>query len=115
MDFNSGKISGRSGLGAVGLLRGSPVAEDAAAGVVKAFAAKFGHFGSACLAWSRLSRWVSCKDPPLPAIPGGGGSGQDYRGRRAEPACSLPTVQAQTERLTLTLSLTLNCFQMMMV
>lgn len=108
MDFNSGKISSRYGLGAVGLLRGSPVAEDAAAGVVKAFAAKFGHFGSACLAWSRLS----C---PLPAIPGGGGSGQDYRGRRAELARSPPAVQAQTERLTLTLSFTLNCFQMMMV
>lgn len=59
MDFNGGKISGRSGLGAVGLLRGSPVTEDAAAGVVKAFTAKSGHFGSACLAWFRLSCWVS--------------------------------------------------------
>lgn len=115
MDFNGGKVSDRSGLGAVRLLRGSPTTEDAAAGLVKAFTAEFGHFGPACLGWSRSCFGVFRKDPPLPAVPGGRGSGQGHRGGRTEPTGSPPAVQAQIERLAVTLSLTLNCIQMMMV
>lgn len=115
MDFNGGKVSDRSGLGAVRLLRGAPTAEDAAAGLVKAFTAEFGHLDPASLGRSRAACGVSRKDPPLPAVPGGRGSGQGYGGGRAESTGSPPAVQAQIEGLAVTLSLTLNCTQMTMM
>lgn len=80
MDFDGGKVHDRRGLCTVCLRRGSPIAEDAAAGFVEAFTAEFGHFHSARL------------DPPLPAVPEGRGLGQGHRRGRAEPT---PAVQGQ--------------------
>ncbi len=115
VDFNGGKVFYRRGLGAVRLLRGSPTAEDAAAGPVEAFTAELGHFIPARLSRSRAACGASSKDPPLPAVPRGRGSGQGHRGGRAEPTGSPPAVQAQSEGLAVTLCLTLSCIQMMMV
>lgn len=116
MDFNGGQVSDRRGLGGVGLLRGSPTAEDAAAGSVEAFTTKFGHFGPAALGWSRSTCGAGRKDPPpLPAVPGGGCPGQGHRGGRAESTGTPPAVQAQVEGLAVTLSLILNCIQIVMV
>lgn len=116
MDFNGGQVSDRWGLGGVGLLRGSPTAEDAAAGSVEAFAAKFGHFGPAALGRSRSTCRAGRKDPPpLPAVPGGRCPGQGNRGGRAESTGTPPAVQAQVEGLAVTLSLILNCIQIVVV
>lgn len=115
VDFNGGKVSDRSGLDAVWLLRGSTAAKDAAAGLVEAFTAEFGYFSTACLSRSRYICGASRKDSPLPAIPGGRSSRQGHRRRWAEATGDPPVVQVEGEGLAVTLSLTVTGTQVMMV